>query len=185
MAEAGFEPVFDHISRETMEDPAPTVVLLTIRAAADWEELTIILRDHPTSTTVAILCEPGHEEFSEALRLGANGVVRWDASLSEIVSVICAACKDTVELPQSVALSMARHARVRPPPGWITDEEVEWLQILSQGATVLVMSEQVGYSERSMYRLLHSLYSRMEVANRTEAVLRASQWGLLEQSLER
>ena len=43
-----------------------------------------------------------------------------------------------------------------------------------------MVDHQHGVLERAMYRLLHALYGRMGAINRTEAVLQASRWGLLE-----
>ncbi|MEA2589098.1 MAG: hypothetical protein QOH66_2025, partial [Actinomycetota bacterium] len=42
------------------------------------------------------------------------------------------------------------------------------------------LAEKVGYSERALYRLLHALYGRLGVSNRTEAILQASRRGLLD-----
>jgi DNA-binding NarL/FixJ family response regulator len=49
-----------------------------------------------------------------------------------------------------------------------------------RGGTVQDLAGQAGYSERALYRLLHALYSRMGVSNRTEAILQASRRGLLD-----
>jgi DNA-binding CsgD family transcriptional regulator len=52
---------------------------------------------------------------------------------------------------------------------------------MAKGATIQQVAATVGYSERALYRLLHGLYGRMRVSNRTEAILQASRWGLLEE----
>lgn len=43
------------------------------------------------------------------------------------------------------------------------------------------MAERTGYSERALYRLLHGLYGRMRVSNRTEAIVLATRYGLLDE----
>jgi DNA-binding CsgD family transcriptional regulator len=58
---------------------------------------------------------------------------------------------------------------------------VDWLRLLAQGVNVQELARKVGYSERALYRLLHGLYGRMRVSNRTEAILQATRWGLLEE----
>jgi DNA-binding NarL/FixJ family response regulator len=50
---------------------------------------------------------------------------------------------------------------------------------LASGRTVSQLAEQSGYSERAMFRLLRKVYVRMQVRNRTEALLRARQQGWL------
>jgi DNA-binding CsgD family transcriptional regulator len=51
--------------------------------------------------------------------------------------------------------------------------------MMANGQTVGELARAVGYSEREMFRLLRSLYERMGVRNRTEALLKAAQSGLL------
>jgi DNA-binding NarL/FixJ family response regulator len=61
----------------------------------------------------------------------------------------------------------------------VTPEEIDWLRLLADGATIHELADKVGYSERALYRILHGLYGRMRVSNRTEAILQAKRWGLL------
>ena len=50
---------------------------------------------------------------------------------------------------------------------------------LASGRIVSQLAERSGYSERAMFRLLRKVYVRMQVRNRTEALLRARQQGWL------
>lgn len=56
-----------------------------------------------------------------------------------------------------------------PPPG-LTNQETRWLVQLRDGATVATLAKQAGYSERSMHRHLHDLYTRIGVSGRSEAL---------------
>jgi DNA-binding NarL/FixJ family response regulator len=76
---------------------------------------------------------------------------------------------------RALAAPKAPHDETIP----LTPRELEWLKALSQGKTVTQLAENVGYSERAMYRLLRTMYRSMHVANRTEAVLKASRAGWL------
>jgi DNA-binding NarL/FixJ family response regulator len=80
-----------------------------------------------------------------------------------------------------VARAISAHGAPLQDKEWITPEEVEWLRFLAEGATVHELAEKVGYSERALYRVLHGLYGRLRVANRTEAILQAQRWGLLDE----
>jgi DNA-binding NarL/FixJ family response regulator len=62
----------------------------------------------------------------------------------------------------------------------VTGEDVDWLLALSRGQTVVELADDVGYSERSMFRKLHELYERLGVTNRSAALLEAQRLGLLE-----
>jgi DNA-binding NarL/FixJ family response regulator len=61
----------------------------------------------------------------------------------------------------------------------LADHEISWLRELAGGLTVAQLAERSGYSERAMFRLLRRVYVRMQVRNRTEALLRAREQGLL------
>jgi DNA-binding CsgD family transcriptional regulator len=62
----------------------------------------------------------------------------------------------------------------------LTVEELTWLRSLAAGETVTELSLSLGYSERELYRRLRRLYTRMGASGRTDALLRAVRWGLLE-----
>ena len=67
----------------------------------------------------------------------------------------------------------------------VSDEEMTWLRRLSQGVTIADRAREVEHSEREMYRLLAALYARMGVHGKTEALVRATQWGLIPPRPER
>lgn len=58
--------------------------------------------------------------------------------------------------------------------------EAQWLRHLKTGMTIAKLAEIVGYSERSLYRLLHDMYGRMQVSNRTEAIAKAARLGIID-----
>ena len=165
-------------------DPAASevdAVLLTVRTAADWEVIRGLSTASPSPTLVALLVDATPERHAEALMSGAHGVAAWEATPEAIVTVLDHALDGRTLLPTPVAQAMAASGPARYDPDWITEDEVRWLRILASGATVHQLAEEVGYSERALYRMLHGLYGRMRVSNRTEAILQASRWGLLDE----
>jgi DNA-binding NarL/FixJ family response regulator len=66
-----------------------------------------------------------------------------------------------------------------PPPS-LTDVEQAWLRRLAAGGTVAGLARGCGYSEREMYRRLSDMYSRLGARTRTEALLLAERFGLLD-----
>jgi DNA-binding NarL/FixJ family response regulator len=61
----------------------------------------------------------------------------------------------------------------------LAPHEIAWLRDLANGATVAQLAKQAGYSERAMFRLLRQVYARLQVRNRTQALLHARQQGWL------
>jgi DNA-binding NarL/FixJ family response regulator len=159
--------------------PGQRFVILTIRHGPDWKELAALREVNGDLLLVALLVSPTPDDYATALRSGATSAAAWEASPNDIVVVLTAAAEGMVLLPYQVAHAMAAKVPAAQDSGWITHEELEWLRVLATGATIQELAEQVAYSERSLYRLLHDLYQRMGVSNRTEAVLEAARRGLL------
>jgi DNA-binding NarL/FixJ family response regulator len=156
------------------------VLLMTIRSADDWQVLRDILTVNSDLKVVALLVDPTPDRHAEALRAGAHGVVDWEAAPETIVDVVSASLDGKTLLSTSVAQAIASSGPGLYDPQWVTEDEIAWLRLLAGGATVQQLAEKIGYSERALYRMLHGLYGRMRVSNRTEAILQASRWGLLD-----
>lgn len=154
--------------------------LLTVRSASDWQALRDVLNVNRDLRVIALLVDPTPDRHAEALRCGAYGAVPWESPPETILAVVAAALEGLTLLSTAVAQAIAVSGPPLYDPEWITAEEIEWLKLLAAGATVQQLAEKAGYSERALYRLLHGLYGRMRVANRTEAILQASRWGLLD-----
>ena len=159
-------------------------LLLTIRSASDWQVLRDIGTVNPGVKLVALLVDATPDRHAEALRNGVHGVAAWEATPETILAVVSAALEGRTLLPTSVAQAISASGPALYDPEWITEDEVGWLKLLASGVTVHQLAEKVGYSERALYRMLHGLYGRMRVSNRTEAILQASRWGLLEDPVD-
>lgn len=128
---------------------------------------------------VVALTDDDGSGLRRALGAGAVPVPR-SAEPEVIVRAVDGALHGDVTLPVTV---------VRQLVGPIDDdagrlplgpEEARWIQRLAAGTTVASLAGDVGYSEREMFRILHRLYERMGARNRTEALVLATKWGLLD-----
>ncbi len=155
-------------------------LLMSIRSASDWQVLRDVVALNTDVTLVALLVDPTPDRHAEALRCGAHGAVAWEAPPETICAALEAALQGTTMLPTHVAQAMAAGGAPLYDPEWISSHEVTWLRLLAQGVTVQELARKAGYSERAQYRVLQSLYGKMRVSNRTEAILQASRWGLLD-----
>ena len=162
-----------------VEDPAAAdVFIVRMRSIESCERIDYLVR---MNRRVVCLLEPfENDTIAHALyHKAAPG--NWDAAPSETVSVMEAALKDTVVLPAALADELATigthpHSGVSP----LTDEEVSWLKDLSRGATVVHIAAHYGYSERAMFRRLHDLYARLGVSGRSQALVAAQRFRVLE-----
>lgn len=179
-AEEGFLPEEPSDIEAWTALDSPRIVLVTVDVVEDVE----ILRRFTTSRTdlvvVALLREPTVEMYVAAIQAGASGAVAWMATPETVVRVVGAACTQQWMLPIAVARTMTDRIGMPPEAVGASPTEVKWLKLMANGTTISQLARDVGYSEREMFRLLRNLYIRMGVRNRTEALLKAMEWRLLQ-----
>jgi DNA-binding NarL/FixJ family response regulator len=180
LSEAGFAPCEIEDIRTWAATEGRRVLLWTVRSPQDWKELEALQGINAELIVVALLVEATPETYAEAFRGRAHAAVAWEAAPAAILNVVVAVLEGNVLIPGGVAQALAAKVPMSHDPDWITHEERGWLRVLAEGGGVHDLAQTAAYSERAMYRLLHSLYGRMGVSNRTEAILQAHRWGLLE-----
>ena len=129
-------------------------------------------------TVVHVIAAVSVDACSAAFRAGAAGVVAVDAELDHVVDVVRAASVGAALLPAEVVRALCR-PQTGPRPQ-LSPRERQWLRALAESTTVSSLARASGYSEREMYRLLARLYQQLGVSGRTEALLIAERWGLLD-----
>ncbi len=144
-----------------------------------WYRLVDQLARSGDVTFVELTADEGVDSFASALRRGAVGVLPPGAELELAVEVLRSAAAGLVVLPERIARAIHQPSAATPPPP-LQPRERQWLRKLGTGTTVSALAESAAYSEREMYRLLSKLYTRLGAANRTEALLRAERWGMLD-----
>jgi DNA-binding NarL/FixJ family response regulator len=153
---------------------------VVIVAADEVANLSSVLTEAAVGDlpVVHVVDDATSEASAEALRAGATGVIALDAELGQVIGVVRAAGEGQTLLPRQIARSLCR-SQTGPVPQLLARER-EWLRHLADCGTVAGLARSVGYSEREMYRLLGGVYARLGAGNRTEALLLAERWGLLE-----
>jgi DNA-binding NarL/FixJ family response regulator len=176
---------------ESAEDLVGWLVARENRAAvlsiAQQESLETLRRTraacchHPL---VALSPENGAEAVRAVLLAGATGAGWLGASVDELVAVVAAALRGKALLDASTAAALARGGPIEDPRRTVlTTDQRGWLRALARGATVAELADSAAFSERAMYRQLHELYERIGAQNRTQALLRAADLGLLDDDM--
>lgn len=185
LGDAGFDVT-------TVDDPTDwhpgrdgTLLVLGVGDDHRLETVEVFSDEHPHVPVVVVLPELTLTSLAEALRRGAIAAVddSWDEG--SIAQVVNGAISGMSLIPGRITAAMAQ--LVPDESGLaslVSPEELSWLRSMAGGTTVADLAEEVGYSERAMFRHLKELYRRLGVKNRTEALLWASRRGLLHEDTE-
>ena len=119
-----------------------------------------------------------------ALEAGVNGFVLKTADMEEIIAAVRAVNEGKSVLdPQIVpklmhALTASHEPQTAYEP--LSDRELEVLQAAARGLTNRAIGVLLSISDRTVQGHLRRIFEKLQVANRTEAVVKAAQLGWLD-----
>ena len=99
---------------------------------------------------------------------GAAGFLAKDAHVDEIAEAVC-----------RVGMGESVFRRGAAPAAWLSEREHQVLELIAAGATNPQIGQALHLSRHTVKEHTSSLYRRLGVANRVQAVRRAQQLGLL------
>jgi DNA-binding NarL/FixJ family response regulator len=176
---------------EAIRREKPDVAVLDIQMPRRTGiEVTRAVRDERLPVGVLVLTAYDDDPYVQAvLEAGANGYVLKNASSDEIVQAVHTVHEGQMALDPVVARKIVSRwmsagqtppepAETRPTP-----REMQVLKLLTHGFTNKAIAAQMKISERTVQGHIASLFDKLGVSSRTEAVVRAAQLGWV--SLER
>jgi NarL family two-component system response regulator YdfI len=117
---------------------------------------------------------------SDALRAGVRGVIPRDAPESEIITAIEAAASGLIVLhPQSLDAALANRVSVGARTEELSPREIEVLRLIAEGASNKTIAWRLNISEHTVKFHVNSIFSKMGVSSRTEAVMAGLRAGLV------
>lgn len=163
-----------------VDDDHRRLVLYTLHSTDDWISLAQLRRSHEDVLVVALLADTAVTTYVRALTSGAVAALPRNAEPAEVRAIVEAVLHGRTVLPIDVVRSLTSSDTPLDPATTVpSPHELEWLSHLSTGMTVTELADRAGYSERMMFRLLRTLYTRLRVSGRTEALLLARTRGWL------
>lgn len=164
-------------------DLRPAVVLMDLRLPVlDGVEATRRIKERLPQVAVVILTTYDDDELILAgVRAGAGGYLLKDAPREEIFRAIRSAARGEAVLAPPVAARLLQRVGERPGASSpsLTAREIEVLQLVGQGASNKEIAAALLLSEGTVKTHLNSIFSKLEVHDRTGAVTRGLQLGLI------
>jgi DNA-binding NarL/FixJ family response regulator len=125
------------------------------------------------------------------MEAGANGYVLKNASSEEIVQAVHTVHEGQMALDPTIARKIVSHwmsagqAPPQPAEARPTPREMDVLNLMARGFTNKAIAAQLKISERTVQGHIASLFGKLDVGSRTEAVVRAAQLGWVSLSASR
>ncbi len=168
----------------------PDVVLMDVRmpvldGVAATRQLTA---QFPQIGVIILTTFDDDEYIFEGLRAGARGYLLKDISSDEMARAVRAVAAGEALIQPSIARKVvAEFSRLRPPtpvpspalPFPLTEREREVLRALAEGRSNREIAERLVITEGTVKNHVSNLLAKLDVRDRTQAVLRAQELRLI------
>ena len=155
----------------------PQVVLMDLRmpVLGGVDATRRIVAEFPDARVLALTTYQGDADVRRALDAGARGYLLKHMLMTEVIAAIRAIHRGDWVIPPAVAASLAAH----PERERLTPRELEVLGLMVEGLSNREIALAIGRTEETAKIHLKSIFAKLKVATRTEAVRVAVGRGLV------
>jgi DNA-binding NarL/FixJ family response regulator len=155
----------------------PDIVLLDVSLPGmdGIETLEKLRAEFPEARVLMLTSSEAAEDVRHALRAGALGYVTKEVRRPELIAAIRAVARGETAISDSIARELA----AADEESAISRRETEVLGLLRQGFTNGEIGRLLGITERTAKAHVAALLSKLNAADRAEAVARGFERGLL------
>lgn len=173
---------------EKAKDLQPDVILLDINMPGmNGVEATSLLKQTQPELKIIILTIHKDDEYIfEAIKAGASGYILKDVETKELIKAIqTAAAGESIIDPALASRLFQEFSRLShkgPREALIqtlTEREKEILSLLVQGFSNRDLAQALFISEKTVKNHISNIFRKMEVSDRTQAVVKALKMGLV------
>lgn len=134
-----------------------------------------ILRDVADARIIILTSYGGDEDVYRSLRAGAKSYILKDTSIENLVDTIHSVHQGCRHLSSEIATKLAD----RVHQSELTDRELEVLHIICEGKTNDEIASALRISMGTVKTHINRILSKLQVSDRTQAVVRAFKCGLV------
>ena len=163
---------------------SPAVVLMDIRmpGMSGIEATRQILEAQPETRILILTMSEDDDSLFAAMRAGARGYIPKDADAEELLGAIRAAALGEAIFGASIATRLmsffaggARSAAAFPE---LTERELEILEQIAAGRSNAEIGQRLGIAPKTVRNHVANVLNKLEVADRSQAIVRAREAGM-------
>ncbi len=143
---------------------------------------------HPNIGVLVITMFDDDDSVFAAMRAGARGYLLKDADKDEVVRAIVAVERGEAIFSPAIAQRMMQYFSSSPSAqskknqpdefAELTERELEILDLIAQGHNNLTISNKLSLSIKTVQNYVSSILTKLQVADRSQAIVRAREAGL-------
>ncbi len=182
------QPDFEVVGEATSGEEAvalvvqvrPDIVLMDLRMAGlDGVTATARIKQQRPETSILVLTTyESNRDILQAIEAGATGYLLKDTPREQLVQAIRNVAEGKSALAPAVAARLFEHMHT-PAEDVPSSRELEILALVAEGASNKEAARQLHISEATVKTHLIHLFRKLGVADRTAAVTKAQERGLL------
>ena len=155
----------------------PDVCLMDLRMPVmdGVEAIRTITTEFPSARILALTTYEGDADIRRALEAGARGYLLKDMLLTDVIRAVRAVHRGERVIPNAVAARLAEF----PERSDLTERELEILQLVARGLSNKEAARAIGRTDETVKIHLKNVFTKLGVADRTEAVTVALTRGLI------
>jgi DNA-binding NarL/FixJ family response regulator len=161
---------------------APDLVLMDLRMpGGDGVDATrAIVAAHPATRVVVLTTYETDQDILRAIEAGASGYLLKDIAPAELARSVRAAAAGETVLATSAQTALLGRVQGRQAAPALSVQEVKVLRLAADGLTNAAIGGQLFIGEATVKTYLSRAYEKLGVSDRTSAVRRALELGLLD-----
>jgi len=155
----------------------PDVTLMDLRMPdlTGVEAITAIRQDFPDARIIILTTYDGDEDIYQGLHAGAKGYLLKDTRLNEIANAIRVVHAGKKYIPSEVGAKLSERINASQ----LSDRESEVLHLVAKGKGNREIGELLGVSEGTVKMHVNHILSKLQVSDRTQAVVAALKRGII------